>query len=88
MCNMAFVYSFGQQPGQRLPRLRTLHKGAAHQGRVKASMSHGPQVAGVNIFKLLQSIRETGAVAVRIWKPLSRQRREGAVERIGAFFGG
>ena len=41
---------------------------------LREGMSHGPQVAGVNIFKLLQSIRETGAVAASVKDPVWKYR--------------
>ena len=41
---------------------------------LREGMSHGVQVAGVNIFKLLQSIRETGAVAASVKDPVWKYR--------------
>ena len=41
---------------------------------LREGMAHGLQVAGVNIFKLLQSIRETGAVAASVKDPVWKYR--------------
>ena len=37
---------------------------------LREGMAHGLQVAGVNLFKLLKSIRETGAVAASVKDPV------------------
>lgn len=38
--------------------------------QLKSGLAHGPQIAGANIFKLLKSLRHTGAVAASVKDPV------------------